>query len=168
VIGWGSTKGVIEEEACEILNEEGISENQLRYAGLGPLHWRCDSEILSDHGTTSSWRTNYSGQLRAGLRKRAPPWQKRPHHAIRRRNLLPHHMWRRGASANNLAGSRTKLCRSMHTADDGVEEAHAMATQFTSGQSNLTLWRPMKANKSDPDWRPGMRGVSACSCFKKP
>src|SRR6201984_983932 len=37
LIGWGSTKGVIE-EACEILNEEGISANQLQVRWLVPLH----------------------------------------------------------------------------------------------------------------------------------
>jgi 2-oxoglutarate ferredoxin oxidoreductase subunit alpha len=37
LIGWGSTKGVIE-EACELLNEEGISANQLQIRWLVPLH----------------------------------------------------------------------------------------------------------------------------------
>src|SRR5262252_427076 len=37
LIGWGSTKGVIE-EACEILTEQGISANQLPIRWLVPLH----------------------------------------------------------------------------------------------------------------------------------
>src|SRR5205809_3621335 len=37
LIGWGSTKGVIE-EACEILSEQGISANQLQIRWLVPLH----------------------------------------------------------------------------------------------------------------------------------
>src|SRR5260370_1388546 len=39
LIGWGSTKGVIE-EACEILTEQGISANQLQIRWLVPLHGR--------------------------------------------------------------------------------------------------------------------------------
>src|SRR5271166_2525405 len=37
LIGWGSTKGVIE-EACEILTEQGIPANQLQIRWLVPLH----------------------------------------------------------------------------------------------------------------------------------
>src|ERR1700675_3676100 len=37
LIGWGSTKGVIE-EACEILTEQGIRANQLQIRWLVPLH----------------------------------------------------------------------------------------------------------------------------------
>src|ERR1700751_804264 len=37
LIGWGSTRGVIE-EACELLNEQGIVANQLQIRWLVPLH----------------------------------------------------------------------------------------------------------------------------------
>src|SRR5256886_8245343 len=47
LIGWGSTKGVIE-EACEILNDEGISANQLQIRWLVPLHGDAILEILKD------------------------------------------------------------------------------------------------------------------------
>src|SRR5258707_6611856 len=36
LIGWGSTRGVIE-EACEILNDEGISANKLQIGWLVPV-----------------------------------------------------------------------------------------------------------------------------------
>src|SRR5260370_19180871 len=47
LIGWGSTKGVIE-EACEFLNEEGVSANQLQIRWLGPLHGDALLEILKE------------------------------------------------------------------------------------------------------------------------
>src|SRR5262250_2203533 len=47
LIGWGSTKGVIE-EACEILKEEGVSANQLQIRWLVPLHGEAIMEILKD------------------------------------------------------------------------------------------------------------------------
>src|SRR5215470_11405007 len=46
LIGWGSTKGVIE-ESCEILNEQGISANQLQIRWLVPLHGEAILEILA-------------------------------------------------------------------------------------------------------------------------
>ena len=45
LIGWGSTKGVIE-EACEILTEQGISANQLQIRWLVPLHGDAILDIL--------------------------------------------------------------------------------------------------------------------------
>jgi len=45
LIGWGSTKGVIE-ESCEILNEQGISAISFRFAGLCRLHGDAILEIL--------------------------------------------------------------------------------------------------------------------------
>jgi 2-oxoglutarate ferredoxin oxidoreductase subunit alpha len=45
LIGWGSTKGVIE-EACEILTEQGISANQLQVRWLVPLHGEAILNIL--------------------------------------------------------------------------------------------------------------------------
>ncbi len=67
LIGWGSTKGVIE-EACEILNEQGISANQLQIRWLVPLHGQAILEILKDARHTFIVENNYSGQFARYLR----------------------------------------------------------------------------------------------------
>ena len=67
LIGWGSTKGVIE-EACEILNEQGISANQLQIRWLVPLHGEAILEILRDSRHTIIVENNYSGQFARYLR----------------------------------------------------------------------------------------------------
>jgi 2-oxoglutarate ferredoxin oxidoreductase subunit alpha len=67
LIGWGSTKGVIE-EACEILNEQGIFANQLQIRWLVPLHGEAILEILKDSRHTIIVENNYSGQFARYLR----------------------------------------------------------------------------------------------------
>ncbi len=67
LIGWGSTKGVIE-EACEILSEQGISANQLQIRWLVPLHGDSIMEILKDSRHTIIVENNYSGQFARYLR----------------------------------------------------------------------------------------------------
>src|SRR6201997_1812814 len=67
LIGWGSTKGVIE-EACEILNEEGISANQLQIRWLVPLHGEAILDILRRSRRTIIVENNYSGQFARYLR----------------------------------------------------------------------------------------------------
>jgi 2-oxoglutarate/2-oxoacid ferredoxin oxidoreductase subunit alpha len=67
LIGWGSTKGVIE-EACEILTEQGISANQLQIRWLVPLHGEAILEILKDARHTTIVENNYSGQFARYLR----------------------------------------------------------------------------------------------------
>src|SRR5260370_13084269 len=67
LIGWGSTNGVIE-EACEILNEEGISANQLQIRWLVPLHGDAILEILRNSRHTIIVENNYSGQFARYLR----------------------------------------------------------------------------------------------------
>ena len=67
LIGWGSTKGVIE-EACEILTEQGISANQLQIRWLVPLHGDAILEILKDSRHTIIVENNYSGQFARYLR----------------------------------------------------------------------------------------------------
>jgi 2-oxoglutarate ferredoxin oxidoreductase subunit alpha len=67
LIGWGSTKGVIE-EACEILNEEGVSANQLQIRWLVPLHGDAILEILKESRHTIIVENNYSGQFARYLR----------------------------------------------------------------------------------------------------
>ena len=67
LIGWGSTKGVIE-EACEILNEQGISANQLQIRWLVPLHGEAILEILEGTRHAIIVENNYSGQFARYLR----------------------------------------------------------------------------------------------------
>jgi 2-oxoglutarate ferredoxin oxidoreductase subunit alpha len=67
LIGWGSTKGVIE-EACEILTEQGISANQLQVRWLVPLHGEAILNILQDARHSFIVENNYSGQFARYLR----------------------------------------------------------------------------------------------------
>jgi len=67
LIGWGSTKGVIE-EACGLLTEEGITANQLQVRWLVPLHGDEILEILKEAKHTIMVENNYSGQFARYLR----------------------------------------------------------------------------------------------------
>jgi 2-oxoglutarate/2-oxoacid ferredoxin oxidoreductase subunit alpha len=67
LIGWGSTKGVIE-EACEILNEQGISANQLQIRWLVPLHGEAIVKILRGTRHAIIVENNYTGQFARYLR----------------------------------------------------------------------------------------------------
>jgi 2-oxoglutarate ferredoxin oxidoreductase subunit alpha len=67
LIGWGSTKGVIE-EACEILTEQGISANHLQIRWLVPLHGDAILDILKGARHTIIVENNYSGQFARYLR----------------------------------------------------------------------------------------------------
>jgi 2-oxoglutarate ferredoxin oxidoreductase subunit alpha len=67
LIGWGSTKGVIE-ESCEILNEQGISANQLQIRWLVPLHGEAILETLKHSHHTIIVENNFSGQFARYLR----------------------------------------------------------------------------------------------------
>jgi 2-oxoglutarate/2-oxoacid ferredoxin oxidoreductase subunit alpha len=67
LIGWGSTKGVIE-EACEILGEQGISANQLQVRWLVPLHGDAIRDLLQGARHTIIVENNYSGQFARYLR----------------------------------------------------------------------------------------------------
>jgi 2-oxoglutarate/2-oxoacid ferredoxin oxidoreductase subunit alpha len=67
LIGWGSTQGVIA-EACEILNEQGISANQLQIRWLVPLHGDAIVEILREARHPIIVENNYSGQFARYLR----------------------------------------------------------------------------------------------------
>jgi 2-oxoglutarate/2-oxoacid ferredoxin oxidoreductase subunit alpha len=67
LIGWGSTKGVIE-EACEILTEQGISANQLQIRWLVPLNGEAILNILKESRHTIIVENNYSGQFARYLR----------------------------------------------------------------------------------------------------
>ncbi|HEY6938221.1 MAG TPA: transketolase C-terminal domain-containing protein, partial [Terriglobales bacterium] len=67
LIGWGSTKGVIE-EACEILTEQGITANQLQVRWLVPLHGDAIRGLLQGARHTIIVENNYSGQFARYLR----------------------------------------------------------------------------------------------------
>jgi 2-oxoglutarate ferredoxin oxidoreductase subunit alpha len=67
LIGWGSTKGVIE-EACEILTEQGILANQLQIRWLVPLHGDAILDIVKGARHTIIVENNYSGQFARYLR----------------------------------------------------------------------------------------------------
>jgi 2-oxoglutarate ferredoxin oxidoreductase subunit alpha len=67
LIGWGSTKGVIE-EARELLEEEGIIANQLQIRWIVPLHGDAIMEILKRSRHTILIENNYSGQFARYLR----------------------------------------------------------------------------------------------------
>jgi 2-oxoglutarate ferredoxin oxidoreductase subunit alpha len=67
LIGWGSTKGVIQ-EAIEILAEEGITANHLQIRWLVPLHGDAILDLLRGSRRTIIVENNYSGQFARYLR----------------------------------------------------------------------------------------------------
>src|SRR5256884_2949572 len=110
LIGWGSTKGVIE-EACEILTEEGVSANQLQIRWLVPLHGEAILDILRDSRHTIIVENNYSGQFARYLRSET---NYVPSGYIRKYDgepFMPHHIVE--AVKQQLAG-QTKLSVPMH------------------------------------------------------
>jgi 2-oxoglutarate ferredoxin oxidoreductase subunit alpha len=110
LIGWGSTKGVIE-EACELLNEQGISANQLQIRWLVPLHGEAILEILQGSRHTIIVENNYSGQFARYLRSETSFV---PSGHIRKYDgepFMPHHI--ADAVKEQLAGN-TKLSVPMH------------------------------------------------------
>lgn len=110
LIGWGSTKGVIQ-EAVEMLNEEGISANQLQIRWMVPLHGERIAEILRDCRHTIIVENNYSGQFARYLRSETSFV---PDGHIRKYDgepFMPHHIVE--AVKEQLAG-RTRLSVPMH------------------------------------------------------
>src|SRR5271169_1129 len=110
LIGWGSTKGVIE-EACELLSEEGISANQLQIRWLVPLHGEAVLEILKNSRHSIIVENNYSGQFARYLRSETSFV---PGGHIRKYDgepFMPHHIV--DAVKDQLAG-KTKLSVPMH------------------------------------------------------
>jgi len=104
LIGWGSTQGVIE-EACELLNEQGISANQLQIRWLVPLHGEAILEILNDSRHTIIVENNYSGQFARYLRSETSFV---PSGHIRKYDgepFMPHHI--ADAVKEQLAGNTT-------------------------------------------------------------
>jgi 2-oxoglutarate ferredoxin oxidoreductase subunit alpha len=110
LIGWGSTKGVIE-EACAILNEEGISANHLPIRWLVPLHGEAILDILRGSRHTIIVENNYSGQFARYLRSETSYV---PDGYIRKYDgepFMPHHLVE--AVKEQLAG-KTKLSVPTH------------------------------------------------------
>jgi len=110
LIGWGSTKGVIE-ESCELLNDQGISASQLQIRWLVPLHGDAILETLKDSRHTIIVENNYSGQFARYLRSETSFV---PDGHIRKYDgepFMPHHIVE--AVKEQLAG-QTKLSVPMH------------------------------------------------------
>ena len=110
LIGWGSTRGVIE-EACEILSEQGILANQLQIRWLVPLHGEVIAEILKGVRHTIIVENNYSGQFARYLRSETSYV---PNGYIRKYDgepFMPHHVAE--AVKEQLTG-KTKLSVPAH------------------------------------------------------
>ena len=110
LIGWGSTKGVIE-EACEILNEQGISANQLQIRWLVPLHGDAILEVLRDSRHTIIVENNYSGQFARYLRSETSFVANGHIRKYDGEPFMPHHIVE--GVKEQLAG-QTKLSVPMH------------------------------------------------------
>src|SRR5438128_1580138 len=110
LIGWGSTKGVIE-EACEILSQQGISANQLQIRWLVPLHGEAILDILKDARHTIIVENNYSGQFARYLRSETSYV---PSGYIRKYDgepFMPHHIVE---AVKEQLGGKTKLSVPAH------------------------------------------------------
>jgi 2-oxoglutarate/2-oxoacid ferredoxin oxidoreductase subunit alpha len=91
LIGWGSTKGVIE-EACEILTEQGISTNQLQVRWLVPLHGDAIRDLLQRARHTIIVENNYSGQFARYLRSETSYVPKGHIRKYDGEPFMPHHL----------------------------------------------------------------------------
>src|SRR5216117_423751 len=110
LIGWGSTKGVIE-EACEILSQQGISAYQLQIRWLVPLHGEAILDILKDARHTIIVENNYSGQFARYLRSETSYV---PSGYIRKYDgepFMPHHIV---VAVKEQLGGKTKLSVPAH------------------------------------------------------
>ncbi len=110
LIGWGSTKGVIE-EAIELLAEEGITANHLQIRWMVPLHGDAILHELAGARRTIIVENNYSGQFARYLRSETSFV---PDGHIRKYDgepFMPHHIVE--AVKEQLAG-KTKLSVPMH------------------------------------------------------
>jgi 2-oxoglutarate ferredoxin oxidoreductase subunit alpha len=110
LIGWGSTYGVIE-EAVEMLNEEGISANQLQIRWMVPLHGDRIVEILKKSKRTIMVENNYSGQFARYLRSETSFVADGHIRKYDGEPLMPHHIVE--SVKEQLAG-RTELSVPMH------------------------------------------------------
>ena len=67
LIGWGSTRGVIN-EAIELLKEENVVANQLSIKWIVPFHAETVSQVINNSKRTIIVENNYSGQFFRYLR----------------------------------------------------------------------------------------------------
>jgi 2-oxoglutarate ferredoxin oxidoreductase subunit alpha len=110
LIGWGSTKGVIE-EAIELLADEGVTANHLQIRWMVPLHGEAILEQLRGARHTIIIENNYSGQFARYLRSETSFV---PDGHIRKYDgepFMPHHIVE--SVKEQLAG-KTKLSVPMH------------------------------------------------------
>jgi 2-oxoglutarate ferredoxin oxidoreductase subunit alpha len=110
LIGWGSTHGVIE-EAVEMLNEEGITANQLQIRWMVPLHGDRIVEILKQSKRTIMVENNFSGQFARYLRSETSFVADGHIRKYDGEPLMPHHIV--DSVKEQLAG-RTELSVPMH------------------------------------------------------
>ncbi|HYL34634.1 MAG TPA: 2-oxoacid:acceptor oxidoreductase subunit alpha [Bryobacteraceae bacterium] len=110
LIGWGSTKGVIQ-EAVEMLNEEGLPANQLQIRWMVPLHGERILEILKKSKRTIIVENNYSGQFARYLRSETSFAADGHIRKYDGEPFMPHHIVE--AVKDQMAG-RTKLSVPMH------------------------------------------------------
>ncbi len=110
LIGWGSTKGVIA-EAVEMLNEAGITANQLQIRWMVPLHGDRIVEILKNAKRTIIVENNFSGQFARYLRSETSFVADGQIRKYDGEPFMPHHIVE--AVKDQLAG-RTKLSVPMH------------------------------------------------------
>ena len=104
LIGWGSTKGVIQ-EAAELLGDEGITANQLAIRWLVPLHGDVILDLLRGARRTIIVENNYTGQFARYLRSETGFV---PDGNIRKYDgepLMPHHIV--NAVKEQMAGGTT-------------------------------------------------------------
>jgi len=110
LIGWGSTKGVIE-EACEILTGQGISANHLQIRWLVPLHGDAILNILKETRHTIIVENNFSGQFARYLRSETSYV---PNGYIRKYDgepFMPHHIVE---AVKEQLGGRSRLSVPAH------------------------------------------------------
>jgi len=110
LIGWGSTKGVIE-EAVELLGDEGITANQLQIRWMVPLHGDAIIEQLRGAHHTIIIENNYSGQFARYLRSETSFVADGHIRKYDGEPFMPHHIVE--AVKEQLAG-KTKLSVPMH------------------------------------------------------
>jgi 2-oxoglutarate ferredoxin oxidoreductase subunit alpha len=110
LIGWGSTKGVIQ-EAIELLGDEGITANQLPIRWMVPLHGDAIIEQLSGARRTIIVENNYSGQFARYLRSETSFVADGHIRKYDGEPFMPHHIVE--AVKDQLAG-KTKLSVPMH------------------------------------------------------
>jgi 2-oxoglutarate ferredoxin oxidoreductase subunit alpha len=110
LIGWGSTKGVIE-EAIELLGDEGVTANHLQIRWMVPLHGEAILDQLRGARHTIIVENNHSGQFARYLRSETSFVADGHIRKYDGEPFMPHHIVE--AVKEQLAG-KTKLSVPMH------------------------------------------------------